>query len=85
MHHLTGLLWRLGAAQPALRALDAVYRDSTAALRPYVVNAPPRTRSGEPQESCSGADSATGESATVQWRPCVRPGPACPGTTESTE
>ena len=34
MHHLAGLLWRLGAAQPALRALDAVYRDTTAALRP---------------------------------------------------
>jgi hypothetical protein len=41
MQHLTGLLWRLGAAHLALRALGAVYRDTAAALRPYVVETGP--------------------------------------------
>jgi hypothetical protein len=46
MQHLTGLLWRLGAAHLALRALAAVYRDTAASLRPYVVEDAPIGRTG---------------------------------------
>ena len=68
MQHLTGLLWRLGAAHLALRALGAVFRDTTAALRPYVVDTDPLA--DQPRRPRFSSGPATDRSSTPPPVPC---------------